>query len=526
MRKKAVLILTIIMMFIIVQPLSVVYAADGVKIQFYNGNTQDSINSIYLNFNLINNGSTPLDLSTVKMRYYFTNDDSQENHFACDYSSIGNSNITGTFGTMSAANADKYLEIGFSSGAGTLAANSNVDVFARIWKDDWSVFTQTNDYSFSSASTGYAESSTVTGYLNGSLAWGVEPNQAEDPTPTDPTPDDPTPVDPLTFSKALYIGRFDTSDSAGPKFAWGTATIKANFQGTGISAKLVSAGDNWFNVIIDGEIKTPINVAPNTTQPITLVSGLENGNHTIELVKRTEANVGEVQFKGFTVTDGSLMDPPEASSKRILFIGDSITCGYGNEGTDPNQHFTTKNENASLAYGALTAKLLGADPVTVSWSGKGILRNYGGDTIDVMPDLYSQILPHNSSLIWDDSQWIPQVVVINLCTNDFASGIPERTDFVNAYASFIDVMRSKFPEADIYCAVGPMMSGDNLTAAKDYINSTVTSKNDLGDQKVHFIEFPVQVWANGFGEDWHPSIITHKQMADQLSAQIKEDLGW
>jgi lysophospholipase L1-like esterase len=509
-------------MLLIIQPAVDVYAADGIKIQFYNGNTEETSNSIYLNFNIVNNGTTALDLSTVKMRYYFTNDGSQENNFACDYSSIGSSNVTGSFGTLAATNTDKYLEISFGSEAGTLAANSNVYVFGRIWKSDWSAFTQTNDYSFHTASKSFADSTTVTGYLNGTLACGSEPNQqAEDPTPEDPTPEDPS-----TLSKALYIGRFDTSDPAGPKFGWGTSTIKANFQGTGISVNLKSAGDNWFNVIIDGETKTPINVTSSTTSPITLVSGLENGSHTIELVKRTEAHVGEVQFKGFTVADGSLMDPPEASEKRIMFIGDSITCGYGNEGTDQNQHFTTKNENASLAYGALTAKLLGADPVTIAWSGKGILRNYGGDTTETMGDIYSRILPYNSSLLWDDSKWIPHVVVINLCTNDFSIGIPEREEFINAYASFADVIRSKFPDADIYCAVGPMLSGDNLTAAKDYINSIVTEKTASGDQKIHFIEFPVQLYENGFGEDWHPSLITHKLMADQLSAQIKADLGW
>jgi hypothetical protein len=154
------------------------------------------------------------------------------------------------------------------------------------------------------------------------------------------------------------------------------------------------------------------------------------------------------------------------------------------------------------------------------------MRNYGGNTTDLMPDLYSQILPYNSSLLWDDSKWVPQVVVINLCTNDFSTGTPDRAGFINAYSNFVDVIRSKFPDADIYCAVGPMLNGDSLTAAKDYINSTVTAKKASGDQKIHFIEFPMQVEANGYGEDWHPSLITHKLMADQLSTQIKDDLGW
>lgn len=329
-----------------------------------------------------------------------------------------------------------------------------------------------------------------------------------------------------SISWATLVGRFDTSDPNGPKFAWSDSTIKANFIGTGISVNLKSSGDNWFNVIIDGVNQAPINVTQSTTSPIVLASGLSNELHTIELVKRTEAYLGDVQFLGLQVTDGKLYFPPTPSSKRIMFIGDSITCGYGNEGTSQYQSFTSKNENASLAYGAVTAKLLGADPMTICWSGKGVLRNYGGSTEDVMPQLVDQILPYNKTLLWDSQKWIPQVVVVNLSTNDYSIGIPDKTAFLAAYTKLVDKVRGDYPDADIYCAVGPMLSGDNLNSARDYISSIATSKKSAGDNKVHFIEFPVQDMANGLGEDWHPSIKTHDLMANQLATQIQTDLGW
>ncbi|URZ01903.1 SGNH/GDSL hydrolase family protein [Clostridium felsineum] len=329
-----------------------------------------------------------------------------------------------------------------------------------------------------------------------------------------------------SLSKVLFIGRVDTSDPAGPKFAWSDTTIKANFKGTGISVNLKSAGDNWFNVIVDGKVQTPINVSTTTLSPIVLASGLTQGKHSIELVKRTEASVGEVQFLGFNVTEGKLLSAPKPSDKRIMFVGDSITCGYGNEGTSQYQSFTTKNENAYLAYGAVTARLIGADSETVCWSGKGLVRNYGGNTTDLMPDLYDRILPYNTTLLWDSSKWIPQVVVINLGTNDFSIGAPDKTVFTSAYLKFISKIRGQYPKADIYCAVGPMLNGDNLTQARDYVKSTVDSEEALGDKKVHFIEFPMQDPANGYGEDWHPTVKTHEIMANQLANQIKADLGW
>jgi endoglucanase len=329
-----------------------------------------------------------------------------------------------------------------------------------------------------------------------------------------------------SISKSLLIGRFDTSDPSGPKFAWSNSTIKANFKGTGISVYLKSAGDNWFNVIIDGVVKAPINIATLNSSPINLAAGLTNGNHTIELVKRTEAYIGEVQFLGFTVTDGELLAPPAASSKGIMVIGDSISCGYGNEGTSQNETFTTKNENADLSYVAVTARLLGADLVNTSWSGKGLMRNYGGDTTNVMPQIYNQILPYNSSLLWDSSKWTPQVVVINLGTNDFSIGIPDKGSFSRAYRALVNSVRKQYPNAEIYCAVGPMLSGDNLASATDYIKRIVNLQTTLGDENINFIQFPAQDGTTGYGEDWHPSLQTHEDMAKQLAAQIQSDLGW
>lgn len=516
MKRKAATLLTILIFLISVMNVPHVYAAEGIKAQFYNGNRDTSTSSISINFNLANNGDSPVDLSTIKLRYYFTNDGTQTDNFACDYSPIGNSNVSGTFGSINAKNADEYLEVGFSSSAGTLSAGSNIVIQTRIWKSDWSSFKQTNDYSFNSSATTYVDSTSVTAYQNGSLIWGVEPASTVKPSPTDLR----------SKFKSDFIGYFDTSDTDGPKFAWSNTTIKANFEGTGISVNLISGGDNWFNVIIDGVVQTPINVNAGTSSPIILASGLTNSTHTIELVKRTEANVGEVQFLGFSVTDGSLLTPPEPSSRRILFIGDSITCGYGDEGTNKYESFTTKNENSYLAYGALTAKQLDADAVTVCWSGKGVLRNYGGSTADTMPEIYQRILPYSSTALWNASDWQPQVVVINLCTNDYSTGIPDETDFTDVYSAFVEDIRGKFPNADIYCAVGPMLYGDNLTSARSYINGVVTNRNTSGDEKVHYIEFVTQDAANGYGEDWHPSLITHGIMADQLTAQIKSDLGW
>jgi lysophospholipase L1-like esterase len=344
--------------------------------------------------------------------------------------------------------------------------------------------------------------------------------------PCTPTPAPTVASTPAPGSGVLLIGRFETSDPAGPKFDWSATTIKASFQGTEASAKLSSTGDNWFNVIVDGTVRTPVNVPAGANGTYLLASGLSSGSHTIELVRRTEASQGDTQFFGFTYGSGTQLAPPAASARRIEFIGDSITCGYGNEGTSQYQSFTAKNENAYLAYGSVTARLLNADQITVAWSGKGVIRNYGGSMTDIMPDMYPRILAYDTTHLWAASTWIPQVAVINLCTNDYSTGIPDRTQFTTAYTSFVKKIRTQYPQAHIYCALGPMLSGDNLTSARDYIGSIINSLKSAGDTKVHFIEFPMQDGSLGYGEDWHPSVAEHAVMGNQLAAQIKTDLGW
>ena len=50
--------------------------------------------------------------------------------------------------------------------------------------------------------------------------------------------------------------------------------------------------------------------------------------------------------------------------------------------------------------------------------------------------------------------------------------------------------------------------------------------NGEGDSKMSYLEFPVQVAADGYGCDWHPSAATHAKMATLLTAELKTRLGW
>ncbi|WOO39145.1 glycoside hydrolase family 48 protein [Anaerocolumna sp. AGMB13020] len=152
-------------------------AVGNIKVQMFNGSTSAQTNGISPKIKLYNTGSTNVKLSDVKLRYYYTIDGEKAQNFWCDWSSAGSGNVTGTFVALPApkTGADYYLEIGFTNGAGELAAGASIEVQARFSKSDWTNYTQTGDYSYNGTANNYADWSKVTGYISGSLKWGVEP---------------------------------------------------------------------------------------------------------------------------------------------------------------------------------------------------------------------------------------------------------------------------------------------------------------------------------------------------------------
>lgn len=145
------------------------------KVQMVNGVLSPTSNTISARIKLINTSDRPIDLSTVKLRYYYTKDGTQQQNFWCDWSSAGTSNVTGTFLTVSGQNADTCLEIGFKSGTGTIAAGAETEIHFRIANADWSNYNQSNDYSFNSTATSYVDWSKMTAYIGDTLVWGNEP---------------------------------------------------------------------------------------------------------------------------------------------------------------------------------------------------------------------------------------------------------------------------------------------------------------------------------------------------------------
>jgi hypothetical protein len=149
----------------------------NIKVQAFNGITSGSTNSISPKIKLTNTGTTAINLSDVKLRYYYTIDGDKGQSFWCDWATVGSSNVTGTFQKLASpkTNADYYLEVGFPVAAGLLNPSQSVELSLRFAKNDWSNYNQSNDYSFNASSSGYTDYNKITCYVSNNLVFGIEP---------------------------------------------------------------------------------------------------------------------------------------------------------------------------------------------------------------------------------------------------------------------------------------------------------------------------------------------------------------
>lgn len=133
---------------------------------------------------LENTGNASLDLSTTKIRYWFTTDDATDLQYCFDYAHLGEDNLTGKFVKLdtTSEDANAYFEIGFTADCGVLGAGSTTgDIQFRIIDGGYTKFKQSNDYSYN-GDEDFALNPTITVYSNGKLVYGTPPVDTGDTT--------------------------------------------------------------------------------------------------------------------------------------------------------------------------------------------------------------------------------------------------------------------------------------------------------------------------------------------------------
>ena len=353
-----------------------------------------------------------------------------------------------------------------------------------------------------------------------------------------------------------------------------------------VSAHLSQAGAhgewyqaNYFLVSVDGRI-VPSSAFNTSGWPpilrsqrvitVPLASGLDaSSSHVIRVFKSTEAQYNQIHVRPNFVTlhalEGGpamrLAPPPPLPSRRLEFLGDSITCGYcnlcpppsalpptggpvrgaeregGREGGWLSQPDGPQLESFERSWANLVCEGLGAQCHTAAWSGFGLVENCcGGATL--ARDIWRRTLatvgnaddpgdPHGTvpGNEWRFAAWVPDAVVINLGTNDGLDRRHRRHLVPRYNATFLTLVEEAAKQygarTHFFLACGPMS-----TAYCDAALWVIGQAAARGI-RAHFLD--QRGFLSGkFGPACcgHPSAEVDAAMARSAAGFIQSVLGW
>lgn len=327
-----------------------------------------------------------------------------------------------------------------------------------------------------------------------------------------------------------YVGRICFDNPLRPRFTFPGTTVNARFTGT--SLRMVAKPQSgYFMVTIDGSAPFKVALTGERDSVVTLATALPDGQHRVSIMYAIEGYDLKPDFRGFVLDSGaSLLPPIPLPERRIEFVGNSITCGYGIESTVATDHFSYQTENHYYTYAQQTARELGAVAHVVARSGIGVYRSYGGPKTgtpdNVMTTEYEYTNLYDRSERWDFSRFRPQVVCINLGTNDMSTNNYDVARLKAAYKQLLQQVRSHNPEAAIVFLCGPMLGGKELAVCRETLDAVVGEANKQGDKNVYRFNFTPANGSLKFGADYHPSLWQHRQMASELTSFLRPLMQW
>jgi len=263
-----------------------------------------------------------------------------------------------------------------------------------------------------------------------------------------------------------------------------------------------------------------------------LLENAAEGDHLLEITRRSESWQGVCEVPGFKSGENtSLLPPPPLPQRKLLFVGDSITCGAATDirEHDPLQGKTAHDDqtsNANYSFGKVLARRLHAQCHLVSYGGRGVIRDWQGSmTINNAPVFYERALPDDPAILWNPADYAPDAIVICLGTNDFNQGVPDENEFVNAYVELARKIRRDAPRAVIFLADSPMLHDPPGKAPKRavlhaYILETIEK---LGDPAVRLA--PVKHY-EGVPNNGHPTRADHEAIASEIEPLLRGALNW
>ena len=343
-----------------------------------------------------------------------------------------------------------------------------------------------------------------------------------------------------TDTHIRYAGRISFANPERPAWNYPGIQIVAAFEGTSLRM-LAKPRSGYFMAQIDQAEPFKVAFRGERDSLVTLATALPDGRHLVRLMYVIEGYEFFPEFWGFVLDPGRrLVEAPAFPSRKIEFIGNSITCGYGNEGLCKEDHFDYATENHYYSYASIAARSLEAQHWVVARSGIGAYRNYGepktGSPRSCMPVQYEYTgyawdlkLRDEANFLsekWDFSRYQPDVVCINLGTNDLSTNNYDLALLRQGYEKLLKMVRQHNPQAKIVLLTGSMLYNQELQEAKQLLDDITAEAKKAGDKEVYRFDLsPIDDEAF-YGNDWHPNVYQDEKMAAELTAYLRKLMGW
>ncbi len=334
-------------------------------------------------------------------------------------------------------------------------------------------------------------------------------------------------------ARIAIMGRVAGTESGGVRMGFPGSVIRFAYRGPAPVMRFSASSDDcWFNLAVNGWDPAPMRLTRGESTAIVPAGVAPESGYAVELTRRTESWQGVATFLGLELPAGcELLPPPPWPERRLLFIGDSMTCGQYIERLPPENDATARTSNAGRSFGMLLGRRLGAQVHLVSYGGRGVMRDWEGrsDT-GTAPQIFERSLPDDPASSWDHAAYQPDVVVICLGQNDLSTGLPDEGAFLKAYADLVARVREVHPQAGIVLAESAMHgedSGSEDAARRVFLRaileSIIVRRRAAGDTRIVFAPLHKQP---GTVHDSHPVAFQHEKIAEELTAPIRKLTGW
>ena len=140
--------------------------------------------------------------------------------------------------------------------------------------------------------------------------------------------------------------------------------------------------------------------------------------------------------------------------------------------------------------------------------------------------MYTQTLFTDTTEVWDFSRYTPDVVCVNLGTNDVSTQPYDTGLLEKGYRNFLKTLRGYYPKAKIVLLSGCMLKGKPLEDVQTALNRVAREANEAGDSQVYRFDLTPADGSLGYGASWHPSKAQQYKGADELVPFLRSITGW